>query len=122
VFLDWADAYVGPPFLAFEYLRSYARRLSKEADLPETVLREGYLEHWTHFLGSDSIARASRLSPLVAVFAYASGTEFWRHPAHAVQPDAAGYFRSLTRRMETEASLLVENAPSMTRAYATQEK
>jgi hypothetical protein len=121
VFLDWADAYIGPPFLAFEYLRSYARRRSDCADLSGSTLREAYLEEWTHLLGSQTFARATELTPLVAVFAYAAGTELWRDPTRVLQSHVAGYLRSLTRRMETEAKLLVEKAPSTFRAYATQE-
>jgi hypothetical protein len=112
VFLDWADAYVGPPFLTFEYLRAYVFREGQNSGLLESALARSYAEQWTSCLAPQTIAKAYELAPLVAVFAYASGTEIWRDPARLRECHLAGYFRSLTRRMFREAEALPGKTPA----------
>jgi hypothetical protein len=58
------------------------------------------------------MCRALELSPLVAVFAYATGNDLWMDPRKIEQPRTAGYLRSLTRRIEREARVLVERSAS----------
>lgn len=119
VFLDWADAYVGPPFLTFEYLRAYVRRVSHDVALLESALAGSYAEQWTSRLAPETIVKAAELAQLVAVFAYASGTELWRDPARIVEVSMAGYFRSLTRRIHSEAEALAEKSPASFSIHAS---
>jgi len=112
VFLDWADAYVGSPFLTFEYLRAYVCRERHNTALLESALARSYAEQWTSHLAPETIVKAYELGRLVAIFAYAGGTELWRDPAHVHECHIAGYFRSLTRRMFREAEALAGNALS----------
>lgn len=107
IFLDWADAYVGPPFLTFEYLRACARQAFNNAAL-DSELVKAYSEKWSAHVAPKKILNAYQVSPLVAVFAYASGTGLWRSLAQIHECRIAGYLRSLTRRMQTEARLLAE--------------
>lgn len=113
VFLDWADAYVGPPFLTLEYLRAHARRAGHNRAPLEPVLVRSYAEQWSARLAPETILKAFELAPLVAVFAYASGTELWRDTARIMETRTAGYFRSLARRMYSEAKVLAEKASAV---------
>lgn len=110
VFLDWADAYVGPPFLTFEYLRAHASQAGGRAASLGSAVTGAYAEHWREHLAAETVAKAFRLSRLVAVFAYASGTELWRDENRISETHTAGYLRSLTRRMHREAATFAENA------------
>lgn len=107
IFLDWADAYVGPPFLTFEYLRACARQACSNAAL-DSELVKAYSENWSAHVAPNKILNAYQVSPLVAVFAYASGTGLWQNLAQIRACHIAGYLRSLTRRMQKETRVLAE--------------
>lgn len=107
IFLDWADAYVGPPFLTFEYLRLCARQACNNPAL-DSELVKAYSEKWSAHVAPKKILNAYQVSPLVAVFAYASGTGLWRNLAQIHECRIAGYLRSLTRRMQREVRALAE--------------
>ena len=102
VFLDWAEAYVGPPFLTFEYLRTHLARTQREdAGLSADVIN-AYETKWRTVLSPEVVAVALNLASFLAVFAYAAGMEGWRNPTWLREPRAAAYLRSLTRRMHGE--------------------
>jgi len=107
VFLDWAEAFVGHPFLTFEYLREHFRRTFGQNDSQGTQFVARYTSPWRAFASEKDIRRALEVAPLVAVFAYASGNDQWTDPRRLEEP---GYLRSLTRRMEREAHGLVERS------------
>ena len=119
VFLDWADAHVGPPFLTFEYLRAHVLRASNNTASLESAIAEAYAAQWTKRLTPETIAKGYDLSPLVAVFAYASGTELWRDANRISETHTAGYLRSLTRRMNNEARVLAEKTPARFSIYTS---
>jgi hypothetical protein len=103
VFLDWAEGSVANPLLTFEYLVEHAVRSGRtEAGFIERLLN-CYLHPWVGFHSLDELRQARELSPLVAVFAYASAHESWRSADLLNNPQRAGYFRALTRRMYREA-------------------
>jgi aminoglycoside phosphotransferase (APT) family kinase protein len=112
VFLDWAEAFVGHPFLTFEYLLEHFRRTFGQDHSQETQLIARYSGPWRSFASQSEIRRALEVSPLVAVFAYATGNDRWKDPQELQEPRAAGYLRSLTRRMECEARVLMERSMS----------
>lgn len=114
-FLDWADAYVGPPFLTFEYLLGIARRLNPDCAGLEPELVNCYSKYWRSFVSTDAIVKARTLAPLLAAFSYAAGTEIWRDPARIRNNGVAGYLRSLTRRMQHEAKSYGGAKPSSVR-------
>lgn len=102
VFLDWAEAYVGPPFLTLEYLREHLVRLRREdINLGADVVKP-YETTWRRIVSPEAVSTALDLAPVLAVFAYAAGTEAWRDSAKLREPRIAGYLRSLTRRMHGE--------------------
>src|SRR5258708_2500919 len=77
VFLDWAEAYVGPPFLSLQYLREHLVRLRHNISLDTDVVKT-YETMWHRILPREAVASAQDLAPVLAVFAYAVGTPSWR--------------------------------------------
>jgi hypothetical protein len=108
IFLDWAEAYIGNPFFTFQYLLEHLRRTAGGDSALKMSLVSSYREPWERMIGSAAIDEASSLAPLLAVFAYAAGTELWRDEERMQDPSTAGYLRSLTRRMHREATSLSE--------------
>jgi len=107
VFLDWAEACAGHPFLTFQYLLQHLRRYGQPDNCWESAITCVYLNTWRFLISPKEITDALRISPLLAVFAYAACRDVWRDPEHRTRPEVAGYFRSLTRRMKREADRLV---------------
>jgi hypothetical protein len=103
VFLDWAEGAVANPLLTFEYLVEHAvRRGITEAAFIEPLL-DCYLRPWASQYSLDGLRQTRELSPLVAVFAYASANDSCLSQDLLDNPQRAGYFRALTRRMYREA-------------------
>jgi aminoglycoside phosphotransferase (APT) family kinase protein len=107
VFLDWAEAYVGNPLFSLEYLVQHAQRAFGERSELRTKLTAAYCAEWGNSISAAVIADVLGLAPLLAVFAYAAGTDTWRQPQELQDP-VAGYLRSLTRRMHREAKRLAD--------------
>ncbi len=105
-FLDWAEAYVGNPFFSLEYLREHLRRTSGTDSAVETKLVEAYCAQWEQVVPIAAVVGGLELAPLIAVFVYAAGSNAWEDAERLEEPAAAGYFRSLTRRMHREATAL----------------
>lgn len=110
VFLDWAEAFVGHPFLTFQYLLEHFRRTYGRDHAHETQLVARYASPWRAFFSDSDIHRALEVAPLAAVFTYAAGNDSWTDPLKVVEPRTAGYLRGLTRRMDREARALVERS------------
>jgi hypothetical protein len=103
VFLDWAEAYVGHPFLTFQYLLEHLRRSHPAEVSREAAVRLAYAERWHSIYPLGVIAEAMAIIPLIGVFAYAICLEgFADHGTHR-DPRLGGYLRALTRRMRLEA-------------------
>jgi phosphotransferase family enzyme len=102
VFLDWAEACVANPIVTFEYVREHFERHGQADATDARSLAAAYLGPWRSLISPDKLDRAMALSPLVAVFAFAA-TGAWRAAETRRERSHAGYFRSLTRRMQREA-------------------
>lgn len=101
-FLDWAEAYVGHPFFSFQYLLEYfCRAMGPDSGL-EAELTVSYAEVWQAMAPAETITEALALSPMLAVFAYAVGSDSW-DGREDIRPGSARHLRSLTRRMNREA-------------------
>jgi Phosphotransferase enzyme family len=100
-FLDWSEAYVGHPFFSFAYLLEHFRRSGCGDD--EGELTASYLVPWRALLSSPRISSALASLPLLAVFAFAAGSNLWRQDAFLHSRATSGYLRALTRRMNLEA-------------------
>jgi Phosphotransferase enzyme family len=112
VFLDWAEAFLGHPFLTFEYLLEHFRRAFGQNHAQETQFVACYTSPWRVFVSDSDILRALEVAPLIAVFAYAAGNDLWRDSRSLEEPRREGYLRSLTRRMDREARALAERSVS----------
>lgn len=102
-FLDWAEAYVGHPFFSLEYLLEHFRRSVGSDPALDAQLLAAYARPWRALFPSDAVARALAVSPILAVAAYAAGNDVWSDREKLLQPGAAGYLRSLTRRLKRES-------------------
>jgi len=107
VFLDWAEAFVGHPFLSFEYLLEHFRRTFGRGSSYETQLVARYVSPWRELVSERDIQSALEMMPLVAVFACGTGND-WTNPQKLEEASTAAYLRSLTRRMKREACRLPE--------------
>jgi aminoglycoside phosphotransferase (APT) family kinase protein len=105
-FIDWAETAIGHPFLTFEYLLEHFKRLCPESPARHAELISSYAEQWERYASPLAVSHSLSLAPLAAVFAYAVSNETWRDRARLANPETAGYFRSLTRRMKREADAL----------------
>jgi Ser/Thr protein kinase RdoA (MazF antagonist) len=103
-FLDWAEAYVGNPFLSLEYLLQHARRTFGDNSDVRAKMMEAYCERWHGVVSPAVVTEALIFAPLLAVYAYAAAIG-WKEP-HELEEPAAGYLRSLTRRIHCEAKQL----------------
>src|SRR5260370_12622808 len=72
VFLDWAEACVGNPFLTFEYLLEHLCRARPNIPDEEASLVKLYAHQWIGTAPQDDVTTSLALSPLLAVFAYAA--------------------------------------------------
>jgi hypothetical protein len=106
VFLDWARACAGHPFLTFQYLLEHLRRLRPNDSTLESALIAAYSETWQGSLTKRQIEDALAISPLLAVLACAVSGSAWRSQTKRHEPRVARYLRSLTRRMKRETDLL----------------
>jgi Phosphotransferase enzyme family len=106
-FLDWAEACAGTPFVTFQYLLEHVRRYDRPKSW-ESAMTSAYLYSWHRFVSAKKVAAALRLSPLLAVFAYAASGSAWRDPEHRNRPEIAAHLRSLVRRMKREVDTLRE--------------
>jgi Ser/Thr protein kinase RdoA (MazF antagonist) len=108
VFIDWAEAYAGPPFFSFEYFLEHFRREIGANFVFESRLVQAYRAAWTRLFSDEVVREVLALAPLAAVFAYAAGIEAWEDEESLRDPKIAGYFRSLARKMNREAIQLIE--------------
>jgi len=111
VFLDWAEACVGPPFLTVQFLIERLRRLRRADESWELRLLSAYSENWRSLVGNREITEALAVAPLLAAFTYTASAGTWRDASRLNDPDIARHFRSLTRRIKHEADRWSDSAP-----------
>ena len=111
VFLDWAAAYIGNPFFSFHYLLEHLHRTLGVDSAVEKRLLSMYCSQWEAIASRTAIDDALSLTPLLAVFAYAVGSDAWRYEERMQDSATAGYFRSLARHMHREANVFIERGP-----------
>jgi len=107
-FLDWGEAYVGPPFFTFQYLLEHLRRAAGRDSALEARVVAQYASEWRSIASASRIEEAFSLVSLLAIFAYAAGSNVWSSGMVLQNPQAAGYVRGLTRRMQRAALELVD--------------
>jgi hypothetical protein len=104
VFLDWAEAYVGHPFLTFEYLLEHLRRSHPGKTSQESAARFAYAERWNSLYPLGVISEAMAVTPLITVLAYAVCVQGFADSRPDDDPRLGAFLRALTRRMRLEAS------------------
>jgi aminoglycoside phosphotransferase (APT) family kinase protein len=71
VFLDWAETYIGHPFLCSEHLVADLTRSNPLFAQSKTRLRSHYAACWAFFGERDALDKVVALAPAMAAFAYA---------------------------------------------------
>jgi hypothetical protein len=110
VFLDWAEGCVGHPFLTLDYLCQHIGRSGVRDPAAGDRITAAYLRPWEALFSPEILRRAVAIAPLIAAFACAVADDAWRSSDSLHNPTAAGYLRSLTRRMFREAVLAAERS------------
>lgn len=98
VFTDWAEAYIGNPFLTFQHLRFQA----EQEDTSHTwapLLTGMYKKHWCALLNESQIERAFALIPPLAIASYLCGRDLTFSASYRNDTRAHSYARSLARQM-----------------------
>jgi Phosphotransferase enzyme family len=101
-YLDWAEAYVGLPFLTFEYFLQQFRRAFGQQAPRESAVVETYLAAWEQVLPRSDVREAWALTPALAVFAYALRCVAASEPYGTGVPRMANYLRTLLRKLKRE--------------------
>jgi hypothetical protein len=99
VFIDWAEAYLGNPFLAFEGLAAHLTTTGKQAAVWVPHLRELYKRQWLETLSSSLLERAFTLAPVLAIVACLVGRGDWLDSSRRNDPIFDAHARSLARKM-----------------------
>jgi hypothetical protein len=112
VFLDWAEVFVGHPFLTFQYLLEHLRRLNPRNLSLVASLSSAYAGYWQQLLSPDEVAAALAVSPLLALFAYTVSDDSWRKfpdPDHLANSEP---LIGLLHRMKKEGNALLTRTHS----------
>jgi hypothetical protein len=102
IFLDWAEAYIGPPFLTLEYLLQSFRRAFGRNSPEEHSVVAAYLTTWGVSASRSAVCEAWAIAPALAVFAYAHRCLISAEPYGLSVPRFTQYLRSLLRRLKRE--------------------
>lgn len=101
VFLDWAETYVGHPFLSAEHLLADLARTNPPFLVKQTALRAHYAAHWKTQVGQADLEMVTVLAPAIAAFAYA--VIAWDANRSRLDPTLVWpLLRSLLRRAKRE--------------------
>lgn len=101
VFLDWAEAYIGHPFLSAEHLLADLSRSNPVFAEKQDALRFHYAGHWKGYVKPSELGRVTRLAPAIAAFVYAAIS--WDASLNRSDPTQAWpLMRSMLRRTKRE--------------------
>jgi len=101
-YLDWAEAYVGPPFLTLEYLLQTFRRVFGHGSPHESPVVRAYLTAWEPLIPLRDIDQFWELTPALAVFAYAQRCFVAAESSEQGFTRFANYLRALLERLRRE--------------------
>jgi thiamine kinase-like enzyme len=108
VFLDWAQAHVGDPFISAEHLIAGAARSAPLSTDDSSVLRHFYASQWRGY-GVTEVSKAMLLAPAIAAFAYALFV--WQGQRQQDSTRIWPLLRSLLRRSRDELQLAYQEHP-----------
>jgi hypothetical protein len=107
VFLDWAETYIGHPFLSAEHLLADLARSSQVFAEAQAGIRSHYAAHWKDYAKPAELERVTMLAPAIAAFAYA--VHVWEVNWDRPDPTLAWpLMRSMLRRTRRELLLASE--------------
>jgi len=101
--IDLAEAYVGHPFLCFQYLLDGLHTRFSQFDTFHDHLRSVYASYWRKFVSPGTIDEAFRLARLVTVLWHATGGNGWQGRRGYLDLIREKYYRSLVRQMHSRA-------------------
>lgn len=101
-YLDWAEAYVGPPFLALEYLLQTFRKIFGRGSPHERPVVEAYLTAWEAVIPPRDIGEFWGLTPALAIFAYTQRCVAAVEPSGSDISRFGEYLGVLLRRLRRE--------------------
>lgn len=102
VYLDWAEAYLGLPFLTLEYLLQSYRRVFGRQSVQESAVINTYLTFWERIVPTDDIHEVWALTAPLAVFAYGVRCLEACGPERLAAPGIAEYMRALLGKLKRE--------------------
>jgi hypothetical protein len=103
LFIDWAEAYVGNPFLIFPQLCSLIS-CSEDTSLTWVQrLKTLYKGRWSSLLTDSQVDRAFVLTPILAVLSHLYGRGSWLRSPLDEDSHIQGFRRSLARYMDRAA-------------------
>lgn len=106
IFLDWAEATIGNPFLNFQHFLEFFRQLSPHDPQAEALLTDVYSAKWEAILERTAIRELLNLTPAIAAFAHATNLVGRREARKSAEPQIDATLRSLTRRIQREIEQL----------------
>ncbi|WP_420236912.1 phosphotransferase family protein [Telmatobacter bradus] len=99
VFIDWAEASVGNPFLTFQLLMQHVVRQGEGVRGWEAQARSIYKELWLNLLPEPVVDRAFILAPVLAIASCLYGRGDWLNSPRRADFDFQSYTRSLARHL-----------------------
>ncbi len=102
-FLDWAEAWIGHPFVSFEYFRELLRKTHPDRPGWLYEVQAAYSAPWRDRYGTARVDHALRISPAIAPLAYAMGAIELPVRFQTLSPRQEAFLRSLVRRIDREA-------------------
>jgi hypothetical protein len=107
IFLDWAETYIGHPFLSSEHLLADLTRSNPIFAREQSVLRSFYNDQWSPYVEAGRLKGAGQFAPAVAAFAYA--VIGWHKCSSLPDPTVAWpLMRSILRRTRKELDRALE--------------
>jgi serine/threonine-protein kinase RIO1 len=101
VFLDWADTYIGHPFLCAEHLLADLARSNPIFSEKQDALRWHYARQWKDSVTTRQLEMVTCLAPAIAAFSYA--VMAWEVNRYHPDPSQAWpLMRSMVRRTRNE--------------------
>jgi hypothetical protein len=104
--IDLAEAYVGHPFLCFQYLLDGLHTRFSQFDPFHDYLKSVYASYWQKFASPEVIEEGFRLARLVTVLWHATGGNGWQGRRGYLDLIREKYYRSLVRQMQQRAQEL----------------
>jgi hypothetical protein len=104
--IDLAEAYVGQPFLCFQYLLDGLHTRFSQFDPFHEYLKSVYASYWQKFVSPEVIEEGFRLARLVTVLWHATGGNGWQGRRGYLDLIREKYYRSLVRQMHYRAQEL----------------